>query len=102
MPVGLVVDASGRVVEVPVRDLRNRTRDVMELVEQGWTVYLTNHGRRFAALNPLADPVAAPLLAALLADLDTAPPEPSDLSQFVAASRAADRLDGDPVADPWR
>ncbi len=83
-----------------MRELRNRTRDVMQLVEQGWTVYLTSHGRRFAELRPTADPVAAPRLAALLDELDATAPEASGLSEAIAAARELDRSVA--TADPWR
>lgn len=92
MGLGTVVDASRRVADVPVRDLRNRTRDVMELVEHGWTVFLTSHGRRFAALTPVTDPVAAPRLAGLLAELDAEPVASSGLADAVAAQRDAERV----------
>jgi antitoxin (DNA-binding transcriptional repressor) of toxin-antitoxin stability system len=104
LPPAAEIPALERIAEVPVRELRNRTRDVMQLVEQGWTVYLTSHGRRFAELRPTADPVAAPRLAALLDELDSAPPEASGLDEVIAAARDRDRADpaADPMAAPWR
>jgi antitoxin (DNA-binding transcriptional repressor) of toxin-antitoxin stability system len=95
-----MVPAAARSTEVPVRDLRNRTRDVMALVEGGWTVYLTSHGRRFAEIRPVTDAVVAPALSALLHDLDAAPPRRSGLATFVQSEREADRATD--AQDPWQ
>ncbi len=93
-------DASAREVEVPVRQLRNQTRDVMALVEQGWTVYLTTHGRRFASLQPVSDRAATPRLTALLDRIDAQPPVASGLDDFVRRERDRDRAEAG--GDPWR
>lgn len=91
---------SERTTEVPLRGLGNCTRDVMQLVEQGWTVDLTSHSRRFAELRPTAAPVAAPQLAALLAAVGATTPLPTGLSESIAATCERDRAD--PTAAPWR
>ncbi len=96
LAVGNLVDGAEHTVEVGVRELRNRTRDVVELLELGWSVYLTTHGRRIAMLSPVADPTAAPRLATLLKELDDDQPYESGMLDLIRASRAAEV-----ETDPW-
>lgn len=72
----------------------------MALVEAGWTVYLTSHGRRFAEIRPVNDAAVTPALSALLHDLDAAPLHRSGLASFVRSEREADRASD--AHDPWR
>lgn len=39
--------------DVSVRDLRNHTKQVVERIEGGTTVYLTKNGERIATITPL-------------------------------------------------
>jgi antitoxin (DNA-binding transcriptional repressor) of toxin-antitoxin stability system len=94
--VGNLVDGAEHTIEVGVRDLRNHTRDVVELLERGWSVYLTTHGRRIAILSPVADSAVAPRLAALLKELDEDQPYDSGILDLIRASRAAEV-----ETDPW-
>lgn len=40
-------------LDVSVRDLRNHTKQVVERIEGGTTVYLTKNGERIATITPL-------------------------------------------------
>ena len=76
--------------EVSVRDLRNHTRDVIEAVEAGDTVYLTSRGRRIAEIRPISPRSDAERLVALidaLPNLDTGAAD--ELADSKAASIAA-------------
>ena len=47
---GSIVVAS---VDVSVRELRNHTKQVIERIEGGTTMYLTKHGERIATISPI-------------------------------------------------
>jgi prevent-host-death family protein len=79
---------------VGVRELRQRTSELLRLVEQGETVEITDRGRPVARLTPL--PVGTPLeqmrssgeVDAGSGDLDELP-DPLELSPEVEAPSAA-------------
>jgi prevent-host-death family protein len=64
---------------VSVRDLRNRTAQVLDEVEAGDTVYITRNGERVAVLTSLTS-ARHPANARLLAILDAQRPYDSGLA----------------------
>ena len=89
----------GTELEYGIRDLRNFTRQVIDDVEKGNTVYLTNHGRRIAVIKPyVSDDVAQ-----LLAMVDAFPRSDSGAFDELMAHKHADRdLEEVTERERWR
>lgn len=73
---------------IGVRELRQNASRYLDLVEAGWTVHITRHGRLVARLVPVRDPDDE--LAALIADsLVTEPEQHDDLLAVLPAAAGA-------------
>jgi len=57
-------------IDVTVREFRNHTKQVVERIEDGTTMYLTKNGARIATIAPLRTPSWAEHVDRVLADGD--------------------------------
>lgn len=80
--------------DVSIRELRNHTKQVIEHIQGGGTVYLNNNGTRIATITPLRPATWADHIDEVLAD---GSPYDSGLADLLADDqRRADGFDADP------
>jgi prevent-host-death family protein len=83
---------------IGMRELRHQTREVLDRVQQGETIDITDYGRLVARIVPVAERTPTPVLQRLI---DSGRARPATRPGFMARMHAGDGTDrlGDALAD---